>query len=157
MPPDLPQQRYGGKSSFFPILPDSQLLTLLFIPHSRFGSEVIRQHTYHFSGLLCVSRQIVSLAIWSPLIEEKNPHSTCGDPPKLNYVKKYCPVGWGCRIHRLLLCRGVRPLKSVLDMMLNNPMVRVQQCWRFGEWGIPLYWRRSQVHFGLEWKHLRVK
>ena len=19
-----------------------------------------------------------------------------------------CPVGWGCRIHRLLLCRGVR-------------------------------------------------
>ena len=20
----------------------------------------------------------------------------------------YCPVGWGCRIHRLLLCRGVR-------------------------------------------------
>ena len=21
----------------------------------------------------------------------------------------HCPVGWGCRIHRLLLCRGVRP------------------------------------------------
>ena len=21
----------------------------------------------------------------------------------------YCPVGRGCRIHRLLLCRGVRP------------------------------------------------
>ena len=21
----------------------------------------------------------------------------------------YCPVGWGCRIHRLLHCRGVRP------------------------------------------------
>ena len=20
-----------------------------------------------------------------------------------------CPVNWGCRIHRLLLCRGVRP------------------------------------------------
>ena len=20
-----------------------------------------------------------------------------------------CPVGWGCRIHQLLLCRGVRP------------------------------------------------
>ena len=20
-----------------------------------------------------------------------------------------CPDGWGCRIHRLLLCRGVRP------------------------------------------------
>ena len=24
--------------------------------------------------------------------------------PRLNY-----PVGWGCRIHRLHLCRGVRP------------------------------------------------
>ena len=23
--------------------------------------------------------------------------------------KSHCPVGWGCRIHRLLLCRGVRP------------------------------------------------
>ena len=21
----------------------------------------------------------------------------------------YCPVGWGCRIHRLHLCRGLRP------------------------------------------------
>ena len=21
----------------------------------------------------------------------------------------FCPVSWGCRIHRLLLCRGVRP------------------------------------------------
>ena len=21
----------------------------------------------------------------------------------------FCPVGWGCRIHRLLLCRVVRP------------------------------------------------
>ena len=27
---------------------------------------------------------------------------------KAYYVN--CPVGWGCRIHRLLLCRGVRPL-----------------------------------------------
>ena len=23
-----------------------------------------------------------------------------------------CPVGWGCRIHRLLLCRGVRSPRS---------------------------------------------
>ena len=29
----------------------------------------------------------------------------------LKYVTKImvCPVDWGCRIHRLLLCRGVRP------------------------------------------------
>ena len=24
-----------------------------------------------------------------------------------------CPVGWGCRIHQLLLCRGVRPHQRV--------------------------------------------
>ena len=26
-----------------------------------------------------------------------------------NYVQLTCPVDWGCRIHRLHLCRGVRP------------------------------------------------
>ena len=26
-----------------------------------------------------------------------------------NVTLKHCPVSWGCRIHRLLLCRGVRP------------------------------------------------
>ena len=25
------------------------------------------------------------------------------------FLYNLCPVGWGCRIHRLLLCRGVRP------------------------------------------------
>ena len=63
-----------------------------------------------------------------------------------------CPVGWGCRIHRLLLCRGVRPfLTSVLDMTLNNLMVRLQQCWSFGECGVPLHCHRAQVHSGPEW------
>ena len=28
-------------------------------------------------------------------------------------TKESCPVGWGCRIHRLLLCRGVRPPQRV--------------------------------------------
>ena len=63
-----------------------------------------------------------------------------------------CPVGWGCRIHRLLLCRGVRPPPmSVLYMTLNNLMVRFQQCWSFGECGVPLHCHRSQVHSGPEW------
>ena len=46
-----------------------------------------------------------------------------------------CPVDWGCRIHRLLLCRGVRPHPptSVLDMTLNNLMVRFQWCSSFRE------------------------
>ena len=41
-------------------------------------------------------------------------------------LKECYPVGWGCRIHRLLLCREVRPLSStsVLDMILNSLMVR---------------------------------
>ena len=37
------------------------------------------------------------------------------------YIYAYtfaCPVGWGCRIYLLHLCRGVR--LSVLDMTLNN-------------------------------------
>ena len=42
-------------------------------------------------------------------------------------VSKFCncPVGWGCRIHRLLLCRGVRPppnTTSVLNITLNHLM-----------------------------------
>ena len=59
---------------------------------------------------------------------------------------------WGCRIHRLLLCRGVRhPPTSVLDMTLNNLMVRFQQCWSFGECGVPLHCHRSHVHSGPKW------
>ena len=57
-----------------------------------------------------------------------------------------------CRIHWLHLCRGVRPppITSVLDMTLNNLMVRFQQCWSFGECGVPLHCHRSQVHSGPE-------
>ena len=38
----------------------------------------------------------------------------------------HCLVVWGCRIHRLHLCRGVKPSPtSILDMTLNNLMVRL--------------------------------
>ena len=42
-----------------------------------------------------------------------------------------CPVSWGCRIQQLLLCRRVRPptLISVLDMTLNNLMMRLRGMW----------------------------
>ena len=37
-----------------------------------------------------------------------------------------CPVGWGCRIHWLHFCWGVRPPPTiVMDMTLNNLMVRL--------------------------------
>ena len=56
----------------------------------------------------------------------------------------YFQVSWGCRIHR-------PPLTSVLDMTLNNLMVRFQWCWSFGKCGAPLHYHRSQVHSDPEW------
>ena len=36
------------------------------------------------------------------------------------------------------------------DMTLNNLMVRFEQCWSFGEYGVPLHCHRSEVDFGPE-------
>ena len=64
-------------------------------------------------------------------------------------LTSYCPVGCGCRIHRLHLCRGVwLPTMSVLDMTLNNLMMSFHWGWRFGECGVPLYYQCPQVHSG---------
>ena len=40
---------------------------------------------------------------------------------------------------------------AVLDMTLNNLMVRFQWFWSFGECGVPLHYHCSQVHSGQEW------
>ena len=78
--------------------------------------------------------------------------SVCSCFHSLSLCLFLCPVSWGCRIHWLHLCRGVRPpLTSVLDMTLNNLMVRFQQCWSFEECRVPLHCHRSQVHSGPEW------
>ena len=53
------------------------------------------------------------------------------------------PVSWGCRIHRLHLGRGVRPLS--------------QQSWSFRGCRVPLHCHGSQIHSGPEWKHLVVQ
>ena len=42
-----------------------------------------------------------------------------------------CPVGY--RIHRLHLYSEVTPSTSVLDMTLNNLIMRSQWCWSFGK------------------------
>ena len=56
------------------------------------------------------------------------------------------------RILRLHICWGVRLLPiSVLNMTLNNLMVRFQLCWSFGECRVSLYCHCFQVHSGLEW------
>ena len=64
------------------------------------------------------------------------------------------PVGWGCRIHGLNLCRRVRKAPtSVEDMTLNYKLVSLQSWW-FGECGEPLYFHTSQVHTIPEWEDL---
>ena len=55
----------------------------------------------------------------------------CAEKKLQTFLLKWlvCPVRWGCRIHRLLLCRRVKtpaPQTYVLDMTLNNLMVRFQ-------------------------------
>ena len=78
--------------------------------------------------------------------------STCSYSSPILFFR---PVGWGCRIHRLLLCWGEdHPSMSVLDMTLNNLKVRFHWCWGFGECKIPLHCHCSQVHSGPEWLHL---
>ena len=73
-----------------------------------------------------------------------------------NNIYSY-PVGWGYRIHQLYLYRGVSPPPppmSVLDMTLNNLMVRFQWCWGFGECGAPRHWHSSssnQARRGSTW------
>ena len=59
-----------------------------------------------------------------------------------------CPVDWGCRIHRLQLCWGVRPSyswTSALDMTQNHLIVKLHS-WSFGECGVPLHCHCTQVH-----------
>ena len=65
---------------------------------------------------------------------------------------QFSPVGWGCLIHPLHLCREVRPLPptSVLDMTLSILIVRLQP-WRFGEYEVLLHCHCSQVPSDLKW------
>ena len=49
------------------------------------------------------------------------------------------------------LQRGKNTSTSVLDMTLNNLMLRFQQCWSFGKCRVPLHCHRSQIHSIPEW------
>ena len=64
-----------------------------------------------------------------------------------NSVPNYlCPVGLGCRIHWLLLCRGVRPRPS------HNECLGYDTKQSDGEvLAVPLHCHRSQVHSAPEW------
>ena len=57
-----------------------------------------------------------------------------------------------CFAQSAVFCSGVRPTsRSVLDMTLNNLMVKFQWCWSFGECGVSLHCHHFQVHSGPEW------
>ena len=60
------------------------------------------------------------------------------------------PVGWGSRIPTASLKRGKTSPCSVLDMIVNNLMARLQS-WRFGECRVTLHCYYSQVHLNPEW------
>ena len=51
----------------------------------------------------------------------------------------YCPCSWGCRMHWLHLCNGVRPSQmNILNITLNHLIVRLQSR-SFGECEIPIH------------------
>ena len=55
----------------------------------------------------------------------------------LEELFKWNPVGCSCRIRRLHLCRGESPPTKCPDMTITNLMVRLQECWSFGECRVP--------------------
>ena len=76
-----------------------------------------------------------------------------------SYILKWVPSfnsgpdGWGCWIHQLHLCRGVKPATptSILVMTLSNLIMTLQSCWIFGECGVTLHCHHSQFHSDPEW------
>ena len=55
--------------------------------------------------------------------------------PQQAYLESVSPVGWGGGICQLHFFRWLELPKSILDMMLNNLMVRLQ-FWSFGKSGV---------------------
>ena len=79
----------------------------------------------------------------------KNENNIDIDFSRYIYHNYICPVGRDSRIHRLHLCWGVKPLPTcVLDMTLNNLMVKLKWCWNLGECGAPRHCHRFQIHSG---------
>ena len=65
-------------------------------------------------------------------------------------MSKY--VGWGCRIHRQHICRGVRPSKRV--SWIGHKTIwswGFSDAWALVKCGVPFHCHRSYVHSGPEW------
>ena len=64
----------------------------------------------------------------------------------------FAPVGWNCRIYRLLLYKGGKTSPtSVLDHDTNQSEGEAPVMLELGECRVPLHFRRTQVHSGSEW------
>ena len=98
---------------------------------------------YHFSKLLMSRTEIyVWLLVWLVYILQL---LRCGHFAQSTDAVEYtdCTSAEG---------KTSPPLPmSVLDMTLNNLMVRFQWYWSFGECGVPLHCHCSQVHSGPAW------
>ena len=71
----------------------------------------------------------------------------CPSPP-------FSSVGWGCRIHQLHFCSGVRYTHtptSVLDMTLNHLLGKLQS-WNFGKCGVTLSLLLLSGPLRLKWR-----
>ena len=72
----------------------------------------------------------------------------------------FSPVGFGCRIHCLHLCRGLRHTHTSHPQWASWIWhKKIWQCGSrnagaFGECRVPLYCHHSLVHSGLEWYYL---
>ena len=102
-------------------------------------------HKYNIYGkTFCKKNHFTSLKKKSLSNEPCTTHilfGVVGSSPNL-------PVSCSCKMHWLQLSKGVKPFPtSILDMTLNNQMVRLQP-WRFGKNGVPLHCCCSQVNSG---------
>ena len=64
-----------------------------------------------------------------------------------------CLVVWGCRRHRLHLCRGVSP-PPTKESPGYDTKASDGKTWSFGKHGVPFHCHYSQVHSAPEWLHL---
>ena len=140
----LEQLKVGGKIDFNHLVTVSTLLR---------SAIILRRVLDIWCDLLLHSARHRQLTLVRKTRKEQNYYyNNCKSPEDVRRLAVTqipgCPVGWGCRIHRLLLCRGVGPLLPNecpgYDTKQSDGEVPA-----FGECGVLLHCHHSQVHSGL--------
>ena len=123
--------------SFIEVVSMLTMFPLIFVPIYLY---MYMYYVYVCSLFLLYLLLLFSISTVSYYCRDTNPSELCLKKPtksrsqlKLilitdNLHLKNSPVGWGCRIHKLNLCSGVRPPPpmSIMDMTPNNLMVKLQ-------------------------------